>query len=99
MGALKNRFQCLRGLWIKIKSGDDGKSHRNVCDWIVCCLILHNLVIDVEGTAVDEHLQPDPYIHHVEQVQPQEEHKDVELEEKVKGEAKRQRLKAEIIRA
>jgi hypothetical protein len=46
MGALKGRFQCLRGLRVNIKSNDD---HVGACFWITIAIILHNLVIDVEG--------------------------------------------------
>ncbi|KAF9009809.1 hypothetical protein BDZ89DRAFT_908235, partial [Hymenopellis radicata] len=53
MGALKGRFQCLRGLRIRIKSAED---HLYAIRWVVICIILHNLIIDIEGTAESEHL-------------------------------------------
>jgi hypothetical protein len=46
MGALKGRFQCLRGLRVKIKSNED---HKKALRWITVAIILHNLIIDVEG--------------------------------------------------
>ncbi|KAJ3546405.1 hypothetical protein NMY22_g2072 [Coprinellus aureogranulatus] len=48
MGALKGRFQCLRGLRVNIESADD---HKKACRWITIAIILHNLVIDVEGNT------------------------------------------------
>ncbi|KAG5649380.1 hypothetical protein H0H81_004194 [Sphagnurus paluster] len=47
MGALKGRFQCLRGLRVDINSKN---SHAHACRWIKCAIILHSLVIDVEGS-------------------------------------------------
>jgi hypothetical protein len=46
MGALKGRFQCLCGLHVNINSNSD---HLKACRWITIAIILHNLVIDVEG--------------------------------------------------
>ncbi|KAF8802079.1 hypothetical protein BYT27DRAFT_7226486 [Phlegmacium glaucopus] len=46
MGALKGRFQCLRGLRVNIQSKQD---HHAACRWITIAIILHNLIIDVEG--------------------------------------------------
>lgn len=46
MGALKGRFQCLRGLRVNI--GNQAE-HVAACQWITICIILHNLVIEVEG--------------------------------------------------
>jgi hypothetical protein len=48
MGALKGRFQCLRGLRLPINSKKD---HVAACRWVTIAIILHNLIIDVEGTA------------------------------------------------
>jgi len=44
MGALKGRFQCLRGLRVKINSHED---HRKAMRWISVVIILHNLIIDI----------------------------------------------------
>lgn len=46
MGALKGRFQCLRGLRVQINTKED---HVAACRWVTIAIILHNLVIDVEG--------------------------------------------------
>lgn len=48
MGALKGHFQCLRGLRVNINSPQD---HIQACRWMTVCIILHNLVINVEGDA------------------------------------------------
>ena len=45
---LKNRFQSLRELRFQISSKT---THRFVIYWIVCCLILHNLIIRIEEEA------------------------------------------------
>ncbi|KAI0075046.1 hypothetical protein K474DRAFT_1600542, partial [Panus rudis PR-1116 ss-1] len=47
MGALKGRFQCLRGMRIMINSNRD---HVEACRWITVAIILHNFIIDVEGS-------------------------------------------------
>jgi hypothetical protein len=52
MGALKGRFQCLRGLRIHI---DSNAAHREACRWITVAIILHNLIIDVEGNETVGH--------------------------------------------
>ena len=46
MGALNGWFQCLQGLHVNINSNHD---HLQACGWITIAIILHNLVIDVEG--------------------------------------------------
>ena len=48
MGALKGQFQCLCGLHVDIKSNKD---HVEACRWITIAIILHNMVIDVDGTT------------------------------------------------
>jgi hypothetical protein len=48
MGALKGRWQCLRGLRVNINSNED---HIRALRWVTVAIILHNLVIDVEGAA------------------------------------------------
>lgn len=48
MGALKGHWQCLHGLRGEINSDED---HVKACQWITVCIILHNLIIDVEGSA------------------------------------------------
>jgi len=56
MGALKGRFQCLRGLRISINSKRD---HHFACRWITIAVILHNLIIDVEGSRSAAHFAQD----------------------------------------
>lgn len=46
MGALKGRFQSLRGLRVNINSNSD---HIKACRWVTVAIILHNMVIDVDG--------------------------------------------------
>ncbi|EJF59387.1 hypothetical protein DICSQDRAFT_65199, partial [Dichomitus squalens LYAD-421 SS1] len=46
MGALKGCFQCLRGLRVTINSP---KAHFKATHWIKVAIILHNLIIDIEG--------------------------------------------------
>ena len=48
MGALKGRFQCLRGLRVAI---NDASDHIRACRWIQVAIILHNIIIDIEGSA------------------------------------------------
>jgi len=48
MGALKGWFQCLQGLRVDINSNLD---HAKALQWITTAIILHNLIIDVEGAA------------------------------------------------
>ena len=45
MGALKGRFQCLRGLRIHINSKSD---HVEACHWVTIAIILHNIVVELE---------------------------------------------------
>jgi hypothetical protein len=63
MGALKGRFQCLRGLRVSINSK---KEHHKACRWITIAIILHNLIIDVEDAKSGAHFgmdhgQPEEY--------------------------------------
>jgi len=62
MGALKGRFQCLRGLRISINSKRD---HHFACRWITIAIILHNLIINVEGSKSAAHFARDH--HHTEE--------------------------------
>ena len=55
MGALKSRFQCLRGLRVAINTQQD---HINACRWITIAIILHNLVVDIEGINSSLHFAP-----------------------------------------
>ena len=46
MGALKGQFQCLQGLHVDINSN---AKHVKACQWITIAIIIHNMVIDIEG--------------------------------------------------
>lgn len=52
IGALKGRFQSLRGLQVSINSN---RAHIEACRWITIAIILHNLVIDIEGRSSAAH--------------------------------------------
>ena len=56
MGALKGRFQCLRGLRVSINSKQD---HHDACRRITIAIILHDLIIDVEGSKSAGHFAQD----------------------------------------
>lgn len=74
MGALKGRFQCLRGLRITIKSNLD---HEYACQWVTCAIILHNLIIDVgqqsEGGDIDYFSKTDTQVEEQENITDDEE--------------------------
>jgi DDE superfamily endonuclease len=56
IGFLKGRFSSLRGLRQQIK---DERDHELAVYWVISCLILHNLVLGIEG-----HLDStDPFNH------------------------------------
>lgn len=48
IGAIKGRFQSLRGLRVNISSHED---HWEALRWITVAIILHNLIIDFEGVT------------------------------------------------
>jgi len=56
MGALKGQFQCLCGLRTSINSKRD---HHFVCRWFTIAVILHNLIIDIEGSKSAAHFARD----------------------------------------
>jgi hypothetical protein len=96
MGALKGRFQCLRGLRVNINSPDD---HVAAMRWITCAIILHNLIIDVEGEVSGMYFQP---LHgHAEEEddmgEGSNEEDDGEEEDRNPGEIKRRLLIAELL--
>jgi hypothetical protein len=94
MGALKGRFQCLRGLHVNINSPND---HIRACHWITVAIILHNLIIDVEGTASGHYFQPEhPGAHEMADTGDHEEENEEE-EEADEGEVKRRQLTAELL--
>ena len=95
MGVLKGRFQCLCGLWVNINSNTD---HVRACRWITVAIILHNLIIDVEGEVSEAAFYP---LHDQEEgqeniAQPIEEREEEE-EELEEGEAKQRQLIAELL--
>lgn len=46
MGALKGRWPSLRGLRLNL---NDPRDHLRICNWISCCILLHNAVLDIDG--------------------------------------------------
>jgi len=93
MGALKGRFQCLRGLRLVINSKSD---HVAACRWITVAIILHNLIIDVEGvTSAAEFHQ----LHtHIEEEEDRGAHDEpINGDIGLNGEAKRQKLIDELM--
>ncbi|KIK34679.1 hypothetical protein CY34DRAFT_34646, partial [Suillus luteus UH-Slu-Lm8-n1] len=55
IGALKGRWQCLRGLRTVINSKHQ---HKEACRWMTIAIILHNIVIEVEGAAQGSYFIP-----------------------------------------
>jgi hypothetical protein len=97
MGALKGRFQCLRGLRVCINSNAD---HIRACQWITVAIILHNLIIDVEGEVSGAafyplHTREEEQEDVAQPLEEEEEEEEEELEEE--GEAKRHQLIAELL--
>jgi len=93
MGALKGRFQCLRGLRVSINSPND---HIRACHWITVAIIL-NLIIDVEGTASGQHFQPEhPDAQEMADAGDHDDEEDDE-EDADEGEVKRRQLTAELL--
>ncbi len=98
MGALKGRFQALRGLRVWIRSNED---HKKALQWITVAIILHNLIIDVEGYKSDaifasHHTEPE------EREEPEDRDEqdvlpDLDGAEEKAGEHKRKRLIAELL--
>jgi len=95
MGALKGHFQCLHGLCVNINSLDN---HIKALQWITCAIILHNLIIDVEGEVSGTYFQP---LHsHTEEEEDTGEggsEEDKEEEDRNPGEIKCQLLIAELL--
>ena len=94
MGALKGRFQCLRGLSVSINSP---MAHFKATHWIKVAIILHNLIIDVEGMVSGAHFSGTHT--HVEEMEDSgsiDEELDLGHDED-EGEIKRQRLVAELL--
>jgi hypothetical protein len=95
MGALKGRFQCLRGLRVNIFNN---REHKKACRWVTIAIILHNLVIEVEGSESAAEFVPS----HT-PVQEEEDtgnYEDIDLDQQTleqQGEAKRRKLTAELL--
>lgn len=98
MGALKQRFQCLYELRIKIHNVDD---HITALRWITVAIILHNLVIDVDGpSAHNMVLPPGDLGREINRAEEEEEEEEENINlnaDGEAGEAKRQRLIAELM--
>jgi hypothetical protein len=92
MGALKGRFQCLRGLRVNINSNSE---HAYALRWITVAIILHNLIIDVEGNSFASHFLTD-HGHEQEFEDRGGQHEPQEDDEN-NGVAKRRELVAELI--
>jgi hypothetical protein len=45
IGILKNRFQSLRGLRIRV---DKKNGHRRACEWISACCVLYNIIYECD---------------------------------------------------
>lgn len=94
MGALKGRFQCLRGLKVNIFDNSD---HKKACQWVIIAIILHNLIIDIEGSAsVAEFLSGHSSVQENEDVGHNMEH-GLHANGDNGGEAKRHQLTVEIV--
>ncbi|KAJ8582015.1 hypothetical protein M405DRAFT_750843 [Rhizopogon salebrosus TDB-379] len=93
MGALKGRFQCFRGLRVNINSK---RQHISACQWITVGIILHNIVIEVEGAQQGLYFAP-VHTHH-EEVEDRGPH-DAPLggDDNIDGEMKRKKLVEELV--
>lgn len=95
MGALKGRWQCLRGLRVTINSNED---HIKALRWVTVAIILHNLVIDVEGAESGSAFRD---VHGRSEEDEDRGERDIPLVENSEeaGEQKRIRLITELMRA
>ena len=93
MGALKGHFQCLCGLHVAINCPDD---HVRATRWMTCAIILHNLVIDVDG-GVPTYFQPLCGHQDEQKDAGGEEDEEDEEDEENEGSAKRNQLIAELL--
>jgi DDE superfamily endonuclease len=92
MGALKGCFQCLRGLWVNINSNSE---HAYALRWITVAIILHNLVIDVEGNSFASHFLSDHG--HEQEFEDRGRHHEPLGDDEDNGVAKQNELVAELI--
>ncbi|KAF9470087.1 hypothetical protein BDN70DRAFT_821763, partial [Pholiota conissans] len=90
-GSLKGRFQSLRGLRVAINRKRD---HVRACQWVSASIIIHNLVIDVEGGS-----KSSEFLGHHSRYQEFDDrgYADVPGQEDEDGNAKRRRLIAELV--
>ena len=51
MGLLKGTFQSLKKIWIQLINT---KGHKLIIMWARICIILHNLIICIEGDNFDD---------------------------------------------
>jgi hypothetical protein len=51
MGLLKGTFQSLKEIWIQLV---DTRRHMIIIMWACVCIVLHNLIICIEGDNFDE---------------------------------------------
>lgn len=100
MGALKGRFQSLWGLRVNIF---DNYDHKMACWWVSIAIILHNLIIDVEGSDSGGEFMPNHTASQEEEDSgPRAEDPRAEVEVAMnvgvaQGEAKRRQLTAELL--
>lgn len=93
MGALKGRFQCLRGLRVHINSKHQ---HISACQWITVSIILHNIMIEVEGDQRGAYFAPFHTRH--EEVEDRGPHDEpLAGEDNVDGDTKRKKLVEELV--
>lgn len=85
MGALKGRFQCLRGLRVHIKSVE---THIEACRWITIAIILHNFFVEVEGAGENNEIFLEDYEEHCPNIFPNAAPEDEVNNDAVEGEAK-----------
>ena len=94
MGALKGRFQCLRGLRVAI---NDAADHVRAGRWIQVAIILHNIIIDIEGSVSGARFAP----MHTQEEEEEDSGVASDIEdsnlEDADGQQKRDRLVAELL--
>jgi hypothetical protein len=91
LGALKGRFQALRGLRVNINSNED---HWEALRWVTIGIILHNLIIDFEGEVSGAAFAP---VHTAWKEEEDRGGRDEPRDGDANGEAKRRRLTEELL--
>jgi hypothetical protein len=92
MGTLKGSFQSLHGLQVNINSNSE---HAYALCWITVAMILHNLIIDVEGNSFAAHFLADH--NHDQELEDRGEEQDPQENDEDSGVAKQNKLVAELI--